>query len=65
MEQALIQISIVLVWVLQHMGTMRLVVFHYIVVERVEVSLVLKLAAETHDDIIGDKLLSRFWEHIK
>ena len=65
MKQALIQIGVVLIRVLQHMRTVRLVVVQYIDVERVEIALILTSANRAYDDIVGNILLSRFREHVK
>ena len=65
MKQALIQIGVVLIRVLQHVRTVRLVVVQYIDVERVEIALILTSANRTYDDIVGNILLSRFREHVK
>ena len=65
MKQALIQIGVVLIRVLQHVRTVRLVVVQYIAVERVEIALILTSANRAYDDIVGNILLSRFWEHVK
>lgn len=65
MKQALIQIGVVLIRVLQHVRTVRLVVVQYIAVERVEIALILTSANRAYDDIVGNILLSRFREHVK
>ena len=65
MKQALIQIGVVLIRVLQHVRTVRLVVVQYIDVERVEIALILTSANRAYDDIVGNILLSRFREHVK
>ena len=65
MKQALIQIGVVLIRVLQHVRTVRLVVVQSIAVERVEIALNLTSANPAYDDIVGNILLSRFREHDK
>ena len=65
MKQALIQIGVVLIRVLQHVRTVRLVVVQYIAVERVEIALILTSANRAYDDIVGNILISRFREHVK
>lgn len=65
MKQALIQIGVVLIRILQHVRTVRLVVVQYIDVERVEIALILTSANRAYDDIVGNILLSRFREHVK
>ena len=65
MKQALIQIGVVLIRVLQHVRTVRLVVVQYIAVERVEIALILTSVNRAYDDIVGNILLSRFREHVK
>ena len=65
MKQALIQIGVVLIRILQHVRTVRLVVVQYIAVERVEIALILTSANRAYDDIVGNILLSRFREHVK
>lgn len=65
MKQALIQIGVVLIRVLQHVRTVRLVVVQYIAVERVEIALILTSANRAYDDIVGNILLSRFRKHVK
>ena len=65
MKQALIQIGVVLIRILQYVRTVRLVVVQYIDVERVEIALILTSANRAYDDIVGNILLSRFREHVK